>query len=42
MIVKGNDIEAKNGRKPYELGGLVVQVKHFVVRVTTPDNPFKP
>lgn len=42
MIVKGSDIEAKNGRKPYELDGLVVQVKHFVVRLTTPDNPFKP
>jgi quercetin dioxygenase-like cupin family protein len=42
MIVRGSEITAKNGRKPYELDGLVVQVKHFVVRVTTPDNPFKP
>ena len=42
MIIKGSDIEAKSGRKPYALDGLVVQVKHFVVRVTTPENPFKP
>ena len=26
MIVKGNDIKATNGRKPYPLGGLGVQV----------------
>ena len=42
MIVKGNEIEAKNGRTPYPLNGLEVHVKHFVVRVTRPDNPFKP
>ena len=42
MIVKGNDIIATNGRKPYPLGGLEVQVKHWVTRVTTPQNPFGP
>jgi quercetin dioxygenase-like cupin family protein len=42
MLIKGSDIETKNKRKPYPLGDLVVQVKHFVVRVTMPDNPFKP
>jgi mannose-6-phosphate isomerase-like protein (cupin superfamily) len=42
MLIKGSDIEVRNGRKPYPLNGLVVQVKHLVVRVTTPDNPFTP
>ena len=42
MIIKGSEIEAKNGRTPYPLSGLEVQVKHFVVRVTGPANPFKP
>jgi quercetin dioxygenase-like cupin family protein len=42
MLIRGNEIELKNGRRPYPLANLVVPVKHFVVRVTTPDNPFKP
>jgi quercetin dioxygenase-like cupin family protein len=42
MIIRGNEIQAENGRKPYSLGGLKVKVHHFVTRVTTPDNPFKP
>jgi len=42
MVIKGSEIEATSGRRPYPLDGLEVLVKHFVVRVTTPDNPFKP
>jgi quercetin dioxygenase-like cupin family protein len=42
MIVRANDIEVVNGRKPYPLAGLKVEVEHFVVRVTTPKNPFRP
>lgn len=42
MIIKGSEIEPQNGRKPYPLDGLAIEVKHFVVRVTTPDNPFIP
>jgi exopolysaccharide biosynthesis protein len=42
MIVKGSQIEVQNGRQPYSLGGVEVQVRHFVVRVTGPDNPFRP
>ena len=42
MLIKGSEIEERGGRKPYELEGRDVLVKHFVVRVTTPANPFKP
>jgi mannose-6-phosphate isomerase-like protein (cupin superfamily) len=42
VIIKGSEIETRNGRRPYSLDGVEVQVKHFVVRITTPDNPFKP
>ncbi|MBN1874003.1 MAG: cupin domain-containing protein [Anaerolineae bacterium] len=42
MILKGSEIEVKNGRKPYELGGRKISVQHFVTRVTIPENPFKP
>jgi quercetin dioxygenase-like cupin family protein len=42
MIIRGSDIEATNGRKPYPLDGLDVHVKHLVTRVTTPENPFTP
>jgi mannose-6-phosphate isomerase-like protein (cupin superfamily) len=42
MIIRGSDIQARDGRKPYPLAGLEVLVKHLVVRVTTPDNPFVP
>lgn len=31
-----------NGRRPYPLTDQQVTVRHFVVRVTTPDNPFRP
>jgi mannose-6-phosphate isomerase-like protein (cupin superfamily) len=42
MIVRASDTETEDGRKPYPLEGLKVEVGHFVVRVTTPDNPFRP
>lgn len=42
MIIKGNQIEIQNGRRPYPLDGLEVQVRHWVVRFTGPDNPFRP
>jgi len=42
MIVQASDIEVVNGRRPYPLGGLKVEVEHFVVRITTPENPFHP
>jgi quercetin dioxygenase-like cupin family protein len=42
MILRGSELPEKNGRKPYELEGREVLVKHFVIRVTTPENPFKP
>ena len=42
MILHSSELAESNGRRPYELGGREVLVKHFVVRVTTPENPFKP
>jgi quercetin dioxygenase-like cupin family protein len=42
MIIRGDEIEAQSGRKPYPLGGREILAKHFVVRVTTPGNPFDP
>ena len=42
MIIKGHKVPVTNGRKPYPLQGHQVLVKHFVVRITTPDNPFHP
>jgi quercetin dioxygenase-like cupin family protein len=42
MIIRGSEIQAHKGRKPYELGGQQVVAKHFVARTTTPDNPFEP
>jgi mannose-6-phosphate isomerase-like protein (cupin superfamily) len=41
MIIKRRAIHTKNGRTPYELEGREITVRHFVTRVTTPDNPFK-
>lgn len=42
-IIKGQDIAMQpNGRKPYDLTGHKLPIEHFVVRVTRPDNPFKP
>jgi mannose-6-phosphate isomerase-like protein (cupin superfamily) len=41
MMIKGKEIVAKNGRRPYPLDGRQLLIEHFVVRITTPDNPFK-
>jgi quercetin dioxygenase-like cupin family protein len=42
MIIKGSRIQEVNGRKPYPVAGNEIELKHMVVRVTTPDNPFNP
>ena len=42
MIIKGRSLHEENGRKPYPLVSQEVTVNHFVIRVTTPDNPFEP
>lgn len=43
MIVRSRDIPVSDtGRKPYPLEGREVMVKHFVTRITHPDNPFGP
>lgn len=42
MIIKGSLIKEVNHRKDYRVGPLQDQIEHFVVRVTTPDNPFVP
>ena len=42
MIIRANEIPDQGGRRPYPLDGREIVVKHFVERVTTPDNPFKP
>ena len=42
MIIKGNAISRQNGRRPYDLEGREISMRHFVTRVTTPENPFAP
>lgn len=42
MIIKGNAIPRQNGRRPYDLEGREIVTRHFVTRVTTPENPFAP
>ena len=42
MIIRGDDLPAEGGRRPYPLAGRQVLVRHFVTRVTTPDTPFPP
>lgn len=42
MIIRGSEIETKDGRKPYPLAGQEIVTKHFVIRETTPDTPFRP
>jgi mannose-6-phosphate isomerase-like protein (cupin superfamily) len=42
VIIKGSSIEMIKGRKGYDLAGRKINTEHFAVRVTTPDNPFKP
>lgn len=41
-IIKGSSIEQIRGRQGYELGGRVINTKHFALRETTPERPFKP
>ncbi len=41
-IIKGGSLEMKKGRRGYDLAGREINTKHFAVRVTTPDNPFRP
>jgi len=42
MLIKGISIKESNGRKPYPLEGCGFPLVHFVVRNTSPDNPFNP
>jgi len=42
MILKASTIPIVSGRRPYELGEREIAVHHFVTRVTTPENSFKP
>ena len=43
MVIKGVNDESVQGRVFYPLGeDLDLTVNHFVVRTTTPDNPFEP
>ena len=41
MIIKRKTLTEENGRTPYPLASQEMVLKHFVVRVTTPDNPFE-
>ncbi|MBM1105867.1 cupin domain-containing protein [Aurantibacter crassamenti] len=41
-IIKGGSIEMLKGRRAYDLAGREISTKHFAVRKTTPENPFKP
>ncbi len=42
MILRSRNMPAAGGRKPYPLEGRQIVTKHFVVRETTPENPFGP
>ncbi|MBN1524729.1 MAG: cupin domain-containing protein [Spirochaetales bacterium] len=42
MIIKGNAIPFQNNRRPFDLEGREIKTKHFVTRITAPDNPFLP
>ena len=42
MVIKGSELPCENGRRPYPLPESGVPLEHFVMRVTTPDNPFTP
>lgn len=42
MIVRGQPNAGEPGRTLYALGGFEAAVHHFVVRQTTPANPFTP
>lgn len=42
MIIKGSALQEVNYRTDYGVGRLQDKIGHFVVRVTTPANPFGP
>jgi mannose-6-phosphate isomerase-like protein (cupin superfamily) len=47
MIVRGSELAEENGRKPYPIAhgateGWGEPGWHFVIRTTTPENPFGP
>jgi mannose-6-phosphate isomerase-like protein (cupin superfamily) len=42
MIVRGQAIAEVNGRREYGVKPLQGKLRHFVVRLTSPDNPFAP
>lgn len=42
MILRASEIEAPEGRRPYDLEGRDIRLGHFVTRVTTPHTPFGP
>jgi len=42
VLIRGAGLPEVNGRKDYGVGGLQGKIGHFVVRLTTPDNPFRP
>ena len=42
MIIKGIADGEEDGRTYYPLDGFSIKTEHFVVRETTPSNPFAP
>lgn len=42
MIIRNSEIPAVSGRKGYPIAGQQNLLHHLAVRITTPDNPFKP
>lgn len=42
MIIHNSDIPGEKGRKGYPIAGRQKLLHHLAVRITTPDNPFKP
>jgi mannose-6-phosphate isomerase-like protein (cupin superfamily) len=42
MVIKGNTLEEIDYRTDYGVGPFQDRIGHFVVRVTTPENPFMP
>ena len=42
MLFRANSIPQERGRRSYPIAGQQGILHHFAVRVTTPDNPFRP
>jgi mannose-6-phosphate isomerase-like protein (cupin superfamily) len=42
MILRASDIHEANGRRAYPLPSGHGVLRHFVTRITLPDNPFAP